>query len=141
MSAFLDWFFAFLTTMIDGIWMIISGIFGGIVQIFNIVGYIKQFEQFKDGFTAVDWILAIIAFILVFAIWVIIMYILVLLIRKYMRYRKTLVGNEDLLEEVADLHRDVMRLTKEKAFPDGPTNKRSSSCCAFEVSCASSTQM
>ena len=114
MSTFLDWFFAFLTTMIDGLWMIISGIFGGIVQIFNIADYIKQFEQFKGGFGVLDWILAVIAFLLVIAIWVIVIYIIILVIRKYIRYRKTIVGNEDLLEEVADLHRDVMRLTKEK---------------------------
>jgi len=30
------------------------------------------------------------------------------------RFRKTLVGNEDLLEEIADLHRDVINLTAEK---------------------------
>ena len=42
MGAFLDWFFAFLTTMIDGIWKIISGIFGGIFQIFNIITRFKS---------------------------------------------------------------------------------------------------
>ena len=47
MGAFLDWFFAFLTTMIDGIWKIISGIFGGIIQIFNIVDYVKQFNTYN----------------------------------------------------------------------------------------------
>ncbi len=114
MGAFLDWFFAFLTTMIDGIWKILSGIFGGILQIFNVVDYVKQFGTYKDGFGALDWILAIISFLLVIAIWVIIIYMLILLIRKYIRFRRSAVGNEDLLEEVADLHRDVVRLTKEK---------------------------
>ena len=114
MSAFLDWFFAFLTTMIDGVWMIISGIFGGIIQIFNVVDYIKQFQQYKDGFGVLDWILAVIAFLLVLAIWVVIVYLIVLAIRKYIRFRKSLVGSEDLLEEIADLHRDVVKLTQEK---------------------------
>ena len=114
MGAFLDWFFAFLTTMIDGLWMINSGLFSGIVQIFNVADYIKQFERFKDGFTVLDWILAVLAFILVMAIWATIIFIIVLLIRKYIRYRKSIVGSEDLLEEVAELHRDVIRLTKEK---------------------------
>ena len=54
MGAFLDWFFAFLTTMIDGLWMIISGFFNGIIQIFNIGDYIRQFEAFKDGFNVLD---------------------------------------------------------------------------------------
>jgi len=114
MDGFLEWFFAFLTTMVDGIWKIISGIFGGIFQIFNIVDYVKQFNSYKEGFGVLDWILSIFAFILVMAIWAIIIYMLVLLIRKYIRFRKSAVGNEDLLEEVAELHRDVLRLTKEK---------------------------
>ena len=114
MGAFLDWFFAFLTTMIDGLWMIISGIFNGIIQIFNVSDYLKQFGQFKGGFSVLDWILAVIAILLVIAIWATVIFIIVLLVRKYIRYRKSIVGSEDLLEEVADLHRDVMRLTKEK---------------------------
>ena len=69
MSGFLDWFFAFLTTMIDGVWMIISGIFGGIGQIFNVMDYVKQFNAYKSGFGVVDWILSILGFLLVMAIW------------------------------------------------------------------------
>ena len=54
--------------MIDGIWKMISGFFGGIFQIFNIVSYIKQFGSYKSDFTALDWILAIFSFILVMAV-------------------------------------------------------------------------
>ena len=114
MGAFFDWFFAFLSTMIEGLWKIVSGIFGGLFQVFNVVGYAEQFAKHKDGFTVVDWIFSILSFLLVFAIWVIVIYMLVLLIRKYVRFRRSAVGNEDLLEEVAKLHRDVLRLTKEK---------------------------
>ena len=35
MGGFLDWFFAFLTTMIEGVFKIVSGIFNGIFQIFK----------------------------------------------------------------------------------------------------------
>ena len=114
MGAFFDWFFAFLTTMIDGVWKMVSGFFGGIFQIFNIVDYVKQFNTYKSGFSAVDWVLSIFAFILVIAIWAIVIYMIFLLCRKYVRFRKTAVANEDLLEEVAELHRDVVRLTTEK---------------------------
>ncbi len=114
MSGFLDWFFAFMTTMLEGVWKILSGIFGGIIQIFNIVNYISQFNNYKDGFGVLDWIFAILAFILVMAIWGVIIYMIILGVRKYIRFRRSAVGNEDLLEEVADLHREVLRLTKEK---------------------------
>ena len=114
MVGFLDWFFAFLTTMIDGIWMIISGIFGGLFQALNVVNYYDQLKNYTGGFTAVDWILAIFAMLLVIAIWGILIYLLVIGIRKYLRFRKSAVGSEELLEEVATLHRDVLKLTKER---------------------------
>ena len=100
--------------MIEGLWKIVSGIFGGLFQVFNIVGYVEQFNKHKDGFGVVDWIFSILSFLLVIAIWVIVIYMLVLLVRKYIRFRRSAVGNEDLLEEVAKLHRDVLNLTKEK---------------------------
>ena len=114
MAAFLDWFFTFLTTMIDGVWKIVAGVFGGIFQIFNIVNYVKQFSTYRDGFNALDWILAVFSFLVVMAIWALVIYLIFMLIRKYIRFRRSAVGNEDLLEEVAELHRDVLRITKEK---------------------------
>ena len=114
MEGFFDWFFAFLTTMIDGIWMIFSGIFRGIFQVFNVVNYFEQFQSYKGGFSAIDWILAIISMIIVVAILGILIYLAVLGIRKYIRFRKSAVNNEDLLEELATLHRDVLKLTKER---------------------------
>ncbi len=126
MSGFLDWFVQFIGTMLEGLWKIVSGVFGGIIQVFNVVNYIKQFRDFKNGFSVVDWILAILAFFLVLCLWAAIIYLIVLGIRKYIRFRRTAVSNEDLLEEVAELHRDVMRLTREKerilALKLGPTS-------------------
>lgn len=114
MTGFLDWFFAFFMTILDGFWKIVSGLFNGIVQIFNIANYVNQFNKYKEGFTFVDWVLAILAFLLVIVLLGVVVYLCVLIVRKYIRFRKSAVGNEDLLEEVADLHRDVVRLTKEK---------------------------
>ena len=114
MNGFLDWFFTFITTMLEGVWKIISGIGKGIVQIFNFPAYVSQFKLYKDTFNTLDWILVVFSLILVVAIWAIVIYLIILGIRKYLRFRRSIVGNEDLLEEVANLHRDVLRLTREK---------------------------
>ncbi len=111
---FLDWFYAFMTTMLGGVWQMISNFFMGLVQIFNFGAYFDQFSQYGAEFSALEWILAVLCFILAFAIWAGLIFVLVLLIRKYIRFRRTIVGNEDLLEEIADLHRDVVRLNNEK---------------------------
>lgn len=114
MDGFLNWFFAFITGMLDGFWQIISGIFGGLSKVFGIPQYIRQFSTFSKSFNAVDWILSVLAFLLVIALWAAVFFLIVLGIRKYIRFRRSIVGNEDVLQELADMHRDVLRLTKEK---------------------------
>ncbi len=114
LNGFLSWFYEFMTTMLEGVWRIISNFFLGLFQIFNFGVYFDQFSRYSSMFNPLDWILSILAFIIAFAIWAGVIFIIVLLIRKYIRFRRTIVGNEDLLEEIADLHRDVVRLTSEK---------------------------
>ena len=125
MDAFLNWFFAFFTTILSSLWNGISGFFGGLIQLFNIPLYIEQLNRYKDGFNVLGWILATLAILLTYAIIGGVIFLIVLVIRKYIRFRKSIVGNEDLLEEVADLHRDVINLTAEKekllAMKIGPT--------------------
>ena len=114
MDGFLSWFFDFMTTMLGGVWRAISNFFVGLFQIINFPVYISQLKRYTPGFGVLDWILTILAIILTYAFWAGVVFLIVLLVRKYVRFRRSLVGNEDLLEEIADLHRDVMRLTHEK---------------------------
>ncbi len=114
MDGFLTWFREFMYTMLGGLWQSVSGFFMGIVTIFNFPAYFDLFNKYKGSFGVFDWIFSVLAFLLAYAVWASLIFLLVLLIRKYVRFRKTLVGNEDLLEEIADLHRDVIRMTAEK---------------------------
>ncbi|MDD4125768.1 MAG: hypothetical protein PHW77_08625 [Eubacteriales bacterium] len=115
MDEFLSWFYAFMSSMlIDGVWKIISNLFKGLVQIFNFPAYFEQMGRYSEHFSILEWICAILAFILVYSIWFIIIFLIVLLVRKYIRFRRSIVSNDDLLEELSNLHRDVLRLTKEK---------------------------
>ena len=114
MDAFLNWFFAFITTMFSGIWQGIKNLFLGFIHIFDFGTYFDLFAQFQSEFGAIGWILAILSFILIYAFWIGLFVLFVLMIRKLVRYRATVVSNEDLLEEIDNLHRDVVRLTQEK---------------------------
>ena len=111
---FLSWFYEFMTTMLGGVWKIISNLFLGIAQIFGFATYTDQFSRYKNSFSALEWILSILCFILAFAVWAGVIFLIILVVRKYIRFRQSIVGSEDLLEEIADLHRDVLRLTAEK---------------------------
>jgi len=99
---------------VEGIWGIIKGIGLGIKNIFNIPKYIDVFRSWKDEFTAGTWILAILSIIVVLALLVGIIWLIVLLLKKYVRFHKTVVDQEELLNEVATLNREVIKLTTEK---------------------------
>lgn len=100
--------------MLDGFLMVFKGIFYGIVQIFNFPYYLKLWSDESANFGVLDWILSILSFILIIAIWVAIFCLIALAIKKRIRYKKALLSNEDLLEEITDLNREVARLNNEK---------------------------
>ena len=112
MDNFLQWFFSFITTMFKGVWNGIKSFFLGIVAIFNFPAYFGMLGNYN--FQWYEWIFIVLSIILVYAFWAGLIFLIVILIRKYIRFRKTVVGKEDLLEEIADLNRNVVKLTKEK---------------------------
>ncbi len=114
MDAFMNWFFAFMTSWLEAIWNGISSMFSAIAFIFNFPVLFDQLSRYKNDFNVLGWILCGLTVLLVYGAFVALVFLITLVIRKYVRFRRTLVGNEDLLEEIADLHRDVVRLTAEK---------------------------
>ena len=114
MSAFLKWFFAFISEILKGFGMIFGGLFDGVVQIFNIKNYVDIFKSYSVEFGAVGWILAILSILIVVAIFALLFFLIFLGIRKYIRFRHSIVSNEDLLEEISVLQARVMKMAKEK---------------------------
>ena len=97
MGAFLDWFYAFATTVVDGVWKIISGIFGGIFQIFNLGDHFKQISLYKDGFTPLSWVLFVFACLIFIGIVGCLIYLIYLAVRKVIRQKRAALTNQDLL--------------------------------------------
>ncbi|MGN0536844.1 MAG: hypothetical protein ACI4M3_02570 [Acutalibacteraceae bacterium] len=114
MGDFFEWFFAFVTEILGGFAKIFIGLWDGLKQIFNVPEYIEIFKKYSENFGILGWVLSIIAILVVIAIFGLLIFIIVLMIRKYIRFRHSLVSNEDLLEEIADLQRKVLKMTKEK---------------------------
>lgn len=114
MNGFLKWFFVFMSSMLAGFGQIFKGLWNGIKQIFNIKNYIRIFKTYSTDFGALGWILSVLAIIVVVAIFVLIIFMIVLAVRKYIRFRHSIVSNEDLIEEISDLQRQVVKMTKEK---------------------------
>ena len=103
-----------MSEMLQGYTEIILGLWGGIKRIFNIPNYIAIFKQYSPNFTVTGWILAVLAIVLVAAIYLLLVFLIILAVRKYIRFRHSIVSNEDLLEEIAQLQRQVLKMAKEK---------------------------
>jgi hypothetical protein len=114
MNGFLKWFFAFISEILGGFAIIFRGLWNGIKQIFNIREYVKIFKSYSPDFGVADWILSVIAVIMVILVFALIIFMIVLAVRKYIRFRHTIVSNEDVLEELGDLQRQVIKLAREK---------------------------
>lgn len=114
MSAFLNWFFAFITTMFGNLWKGIVSLVRGIIGIFRFDIYFGLFSKYQNNFGAGGWILAVLAFILVYVFWAAVIFLIVLLVKRAIRIRRSKTKQEDLLEEIANLHKDLDKAIAEK---------------------------
>ena len=114
MDLFVRFLYDFLSLFFGGLKKIFLGLFTGIMDIFNLKRYYEVIKFYSEDLSTTEWILVILAALCVLIILGTIIFLVYLLIRKYIRLRKSLVEQEELLEEVANLNRDVLKLTQEK---------------------------
>ena len=114
MDTFFRFLFEFLSQFFNGVLDILMGFVNGFGKMFNIMEYIKIIDFYKNDFSGPEWLFVVLAIILVLALMAGIILLIYFFIRKYIRFRKTLVEQESLLEEVSDLNNKVATLVKEK---------------------------
>ena len=93
---------------VKGFWGIIKGFGLGVANIFNIPKYVTIFKQYASTLGAGGIVLGALCVLLVLALLAGIVILVVLLLKKFLRFRKTVVNQEELLNEVATLNREVM---------------------------------
>ena len=114
MKTFFRYLYEILGQFFSGFAAIFSGIIDGFAKIFNVKKYIEIARSYKGDFNVSEWILFGVS-ILVLLIFIGLIVMLVLfIVRKYIRFRKTIVEQESMLDEIADLNGRVAQLLKEK---------------------------
>lgn len=103
-----------MSQFFGGIGKILAGLVAGVVEMFSFAKYYEIVKDYSQDFTLVQWIFTGITIVIFVAIIGLIVFLVFLFLRKYMRIRKTLVEQETLLEEVGSLNREVFKLTQEK---------------------------
>ena len=114
MDTFFRFLYEFLMQFFGGVQLVILGLWNGIKQAFNIKNYVEVINFYKHDFNGPEWVFVVIAILILLVILALIVFVFFIIIRKLIRFRKTIVEQEELLEEVATLNNEVSSLMKEK---------------------------
>ena len=114
MNTFTRFLYEFLNKFFSGIGMVFQGIWNGIKAIFNIPEYIHIINEYKQDLSISEWLLVGIAIACIIVIVALVIFLIYLFIKKYMKITKKAVDQEKLMTEIADLNDRVVHLVKEK---------------------------
>ena len=114
MQTFLKFFYEILSQFFSGFAEVGKGFYRWIIKTLNFPMYAKIIGRYKGDFSAVEWILFGIVSLVFLLLIASIVFGIIYLIRKYLRFRKTIVEQESMLEEIAELNKRVSTLMKER---------------------------
>ncbi len=114
METFFRFSYQILSVFLAGLIHVVKAIFEAFPMSFNLSDYIAIINQYSKDFSGLEWVFVVLVILVMIAIVVGVFALIYLLFRKYVRIRKSLVEQESLLEEVADLNKKVLTLSKEK---------------------------
>ena len=114
METFSRFLYEFLKQFFSGVITIIKSIWVGITETLNFKAYQTILDTYKNDLTTPEWVLVIISLLCITIFIVLIVALIYLLCRKYMKFRKKAIDQDELLEEVASLNKQVEDLMKEK---------------------------
>ena len=114
MEVFTRFLYAFLSQVFLGFSTMLKGIGTGIKQLFDIKTYQDVLNTYKGDFTIPEWGLVVLVILFMFVFVALVIGLIYLLIRKYLKFRKSAIEQDQLLDEVANLNGQVASLMKEK---------------------------
>ncbi len=114
MDTYIRFLFEFMSVFFKGVGTIVGGFFNGILQIFSIKDYLSIIEFYRKDFNGGEWALVVVAVLVMIVLMVLIVLLILFFIKKYLKFRKTLVEQESMLQEIATLNNEVASLVQEK---------------------------
>ena len=114
METFTRFLYEFLAQFFSGLITIVRAIGTGIKQMFDIKSYQNILDAYKNDLTMPEWILVGISIFILIVFVLLVIALIYLLIRKYLKFRKQAINQDELMNEVASLNGQVASLVKEK---------------------------
>lgn len=114
MDELVRFLYDFLSIFFKGIKTIFIGLFNGIKEIFNIPEYIKVITNYNGELSTGMVIIEIISIILFVLLLLCMIVLFIWIIRRLFVFRKRVLEQEEILNEVGKLQEQVVKLQKEK---------------------------
>ena len=114
MNTFIRFFYEFISIFVGGIVDVGKGIYNGVTKMFNIFKYKKILDSYKTSFNIIEWILAILTMVILVVIVGAAIFLIISRLRRYLRLRRQKFNQDELLDEIGNLNKQVKKLMKEK---------------------------
>ncbi len=114
MNTFIRFFYEFISIFVGGIVDVGKGIYYGVTKMFNIFKYKKILDSYKTSFNIFEWILAILTMVILVVIVGAAIFLIISRLRRYLRLRRQKLNQDELLDEIGNLNKQVKKLMKEK---------------------------
>ena len=114
MNTYFRFFYEFISIFFDGCKEVFGGMTTGFGTMFGFKEYSQLLSSYKDQFTSGEWVLVIISMIILVAIFFFLLFLVIMRIKKAIRKRTAELSKDELLEEIANLNDQVVKLMKEK---------------------------
>ena len=105
-------FVKFMEPLFEGISKIFSGLFKGILEMFNIINYINVIKEYAPKMGGLKVIVIGVSVILLLAIFGCFFFLIYKSINTYIKYRRNLNREDLLIEELENLNHEVSKLRK-----------------------------
>ena len=113
MDTFLRFLYELVNHIVSGFYSIVKGLIDGIKQILNFPAFYNLVTQYKGDFTGAEWAMVAITILFMLVFYGGITSLIVFAVRKLIKRLKP-VSKNALLDEVDELNRQVLKLSKEK---------------------------
>ncbi len=114
MDTVFKFLFEFLGQFFGSLWSIITGLFTGIGKAFDFPAYINIINGYTTELGGLAWGIAILAIVLLVAVLGLIVWLIIVAVKKFIRSHRRRKDTDSLVKEVQALNKEVMRLNLEK---------------------------
>ena len=114
MIQFFRYFYTVFSTIANKFWQIFVSIYKFVISLFDFSARKAIFESYKEDFTTVDWVFAIVGEILLAALIVVAVFFLIKLLKRLLRFRVPIKKYDEMEKQLRQLQRDLIRANYEK---------------------------